>query len=47
MMGYFCGVTFNNEAAARAISSFMNILFMLISGGLNNAGTYPSYIAWI
>jgi hypothetical protein len=45
MIGYFCGVTFDNDESARGISSFLNLFFMLVSGGLNNAATYPPVIS--
>ena len=46
-MGYFCGVTFDEDNQARMMSTFMMLLFMLTSGGLNNASTYPPVIEQI
>lgn len=43
-MGYFCGVTFDNDNAARSLSTFMMLLFMLTAGGFNNAASYPAFI---
>ncbi len=46
-MGYFCGVTFDNDNAARALSTFMMLLFMLTAGGFNNSANYPPFIQQI
>lgn len=35
-VGYCCGVGFENENVARPISTFLNLFFMLLSGGLAN-----------
>lgn len=42
--GYFCGVCTDNDQAANQINTFLMLFFMLTSGGLANAGSFPSYI---
>ena len=46
-MGYFCGVTFDDDNSARSLSTFLMLLFMLTAGGFNNAGTYPPFVEQI
>jgi hypothetical protein len=43
-IGYMCGLMFDDDNAARGICMFFTLIFMLVSGGLNNAGTYPPVI---
>jgi len=43
-MGYFCGVTFDDDNQARAMSTFLMLFFMLTAGGLNNSSTYVPFI---
>lgn len=43
-MGFFCGVMFDNDMAARGLLLFMGLLFMLTGGGFNNAASYPIYV---
>ena len=42
--GYFCGTLSDNENVAQQTNTFLMILFMLTSGGLANAGSFPSYM---
>jgi len=43
-MGYFCGCSFDNDTSARALGTFLMLLFMLVAGGFNNAASYPPVI---
>ena len=43
-IGYMCGLMFDDDNAARGICMFFTLIFMLVSGGLNNASTYPPVI---
>lgn len=43
-LGYLCGVTFNNEEAARQIAQLVMILFHLLSGGLSNPNQYNAFV---
>ena len=43
-MGYLAGLMFDDDNAARGLVTFMTLIFMLVSGGLNNAATYPPVI---
>ena len=43
-IGYMCGLMFDDDNAARGLCMFLTLIFMLVSGGLNNAGTYPPVI---
>ena len=45
--GYFCGVLSDSEEVAKQTNVFMILLFMLTSGGLGNAATFPSWINWL
>ncbi len=40
-IGYFCGLIFDDDNAARGFSMFMTLIFMLVSGSLNIAKIYP------
>lgn len=42
-LGYFCGVAFINEEAARQISQLIMICFHLLSGGLTNSSNYNAF----
>jgi ABC-2 type transporter len=43
-IGYMCGLLFDDDNAARGICMFITLIFMLVSGGLNNAANYPPVI---
>jgi hypothetical protein len=43
-IGYMSGLMFDDDNAARSICMFFTLIFMLVSGGLNNAATYPPVI---
>lgn len=43
-VGYMCGLMFDDDNAARGLVMFMTLIFMLVSGGLNNAANYPPVI---
>lgn len=43
-IGYMCGLMFDDDNAARGICMFFTLIFMLVSGGLNNAASYPPVI---
>jgi len=42
--GYFCGVMSDNDQTANQINTFTILLFMLTSGGLGNAGSFPGWV---
>ena len=44
-LGYFAGVIFDDETGARTLGNFILLFFMLVSGGLANAGSFPPVIA--
>jgi hypothetical protein len=43
-VGYFCGVLVDDDNIARGITTFFTLCFMLVSGGLNSAATYPPVV---
>jgi hypothetical protein len=43
-IGYMCGLMFDDDNAARGVVMFFTLIFMLVSGGLNNAANYPPVI---
>ena len=43
-IGYMCGLMFDDDNAARGICMFFTLIFLLVSGGLNNAANYPPVI---
>lgn len=43
-IGYMCGLMFDDDNAARGVCMFLTLIFMLVSGGLNNAANYPPVI---
>lgn len=46
-LGYLAGVAFDNDDQARSLAVFLQLLFMLTAGGLNNASSYPVVIEQI
>lgn len=44
-LGYFCGVLFDDDTGARTVSNFFLLFFLLTSGGLANAASFPPFIA--
>ena len=43
-LGYMAGVSFDNDESARGLATFLQLIFQLTGGGLNNAATYPPFI---
>lgn len=43
-VGYMSGLIFDDDNAARGVSMFVTLVFMLVSGGLNVASNYPPVI---
>jgi ABC-2 type transporter len=43
-IGYWCGLMFDDDNIARGICMMFTLIFMLVSGGLNNAADYPPVV---
>ena len=44
-IGYMCGLMFDDDNAARGLTIFLTLVFMLVSGGLNSAKDFPPVVA--
>lgn len=45
--GWFCGSLSDNEQVAQQTNTFIILIFMLTSGGLGSAASFPAFIKWV
>lgn len=45
--GYFCGCLTDTDQVAQQFNTFLMLFFMLTSGGLANAGSFPAFINYL